>query len=98
MVNENPGILRSNVRDPEIVRGQWIHLEIHARNASADGVNDGLVRWWVNGELAGDHPNIERPALPWTEFHGNPVWGGSGGVVQKDQFLWMNNLFLAGRP
>jgi uncharacterized protein YjdB len=99
MVSERPSILLANVSDPELKRGEWYHLEIHARNASVPGGNDGLVRWWLNGRLAGDHQNLDRPALPWTELHGNMVWGGGSTTpVQRDQYIWLNDLYMSGRP
>jgi hypothetical protein len=89
--------LDPNVSSPNVNRGQWYRLEIHARNASATGVNDGFLRWWIDGALAGDHVNISRPAVAWTELHGSFVWGGGGGTVQREQYIWVNDVYMSGR-
>jgi hypothetical protein len=90
--------LSPNVKSVSIQPGVWYLYELFSRAASADGVNDGIVRWWINGTLVGQHTNLRRSHHPFTELHWNPVWGGGSSIpVQKTQYIDFNGLYLSGR-
>ena len=86
-----------NVNNVRIVPGQWHRLELYMKKASASGVADGVVRWWVDGVLAANHPAAKLRGQPFSEFHFSPVWGGLGGTKAHDDYLWVDHIYLSGR-
>jgi hypothetical protein len=93
VVNLNP-----NMQAVDIIPGVWFLHELYSRAASAEGVNDGIVRWWINGTLVGQHTNLRRSHHPFTELHWNPVWGGGSSIpVQNTQYIDFNGLYVSGR-
>jgi hypothetical protein len=89
--------LYANRADVRIQPGVWYMYELYSRAASVSGASDGIVRWWINGTLVGEHVNIKRSHVPFTEWHGNPVWGGGGGVVEREQYIHFNHIYISGK-
>jgi len=67
------------------------------KKASASGVADGQVRWWVDGVLAANYTNAKLRGDMFSEFHFSPVWGGLGGTKARDEYLWVDHIYLSGR-
>lgn len=66
--------LPGNVRDSPLIRvGEWFHIEWYYK----DGLEDGVVRIWINGELIWDMENVDTrgvdPHIQWA-----PVLYGTG--------------------
>jgi hypothetical protein len=89
--------LNPNETNVSIEPGVWNRYELYSRAASAEGVHDGIVRWWVNGTLVVNRENIRRAWGPFTELHWNAVWGGGSAIpVQQEQYIWFNGIYLSG--
>jgi hypothetical protein len=50
-----------NVRTTSVSYNQWYRVEWYVRWESRPGAGDGIMRWWVNGVLNGDHRNVRFP-------------------------------------
>jgi uncharacterized protein YjdB len=86
-----------NVNNVRIFPGRWHRLEMYMKKASASGVADGVVRWWVDGVLAADYPNAKLRGNAFSEFHFSPVWGGLGGTKAHNDYLWVDHIYLSAR-
>jgi hypothetical protein len=87
-----------NVQGVGLRADRWYLYEFYSRAASAEGVRDGIVRFWVDGTLVGEHVNIRRAHHPFTELHWNPVWGGGSETpVQQTQHIFFNGIYASGR-
>lgn len=53
-----------NVTETRVDDDRWYRVEWYVKWASTPDANDGIIRWWVNGELNGDHRNVPFPAIP----------------------------------
>jgi hypothetical protein len=90
---------------PGPVVGRWYHLEQVVQlegkfGLGDDGLNQGRVRTWVDGELIQDEIKTQWAERPFREFHWAPVWGGvcSGGCPKvRDDFLLVGNVYISGR-
>jgi hypothetical protein len=52
----------------------WVTFRVYYKWASAAGVADGVVRWWVNGVLNGEYLNVQYPGpRGFTEFQYAPT-------------------------
>jgi len=59
----------NNVAQTRVDDDHWYRVEWYVKWASAPGAADGIIRWWVNGELNGDHRSVPFPEVPaFTEF------------------------------
>jgi uncharacterized protein YjdB len=84
--------------DVWIKPGVWNLFEMYSKAASAEGVQDGIVKWWVNGTLVINRSGIRRSWHPFTELHWAAVWGGGSSVpVQQEQYIYYNGLYISGR-
>jgi len=97
--NLNPNVAgQTNVK---IVRGQWYKWEIVIYGGTPGAAN-GTVDWWINGAKVGHYVNI--PYIPpggsstWDIFKWDPTWGGIGGNIPADQFMFMDHIYISGKP
>ena len=52
-----------NVTQTRVDNDRWYQVEWYVKWASHADATDGIVRWWVNGELNGDYRNVPFPAI-----------------------------------
>lgn len=97
--NGNP-----NVAPATLTRGSWAKWEVLLVE-NTPGQFDGQATWWLNGTLVGDYRNVgftltsETGAFnTWQQLNWNSTYGGSGGTVASDQFLWLDHLYVSGKP
>ena len=62
-----------NVAATSITYGRWYHIGWYARWSSREVVNDGILRWWVDGELNGDYANVFFPQCCFQQFEFAPT-------------------------
>jgi Bacterial Ig domain/Purple acid Phosphatase, N-terminal domain len=51
-----------NVSTTRLNYNAWYRVEWYVRWESRPGAGDGVMRWWVNGTLNGDHRNVRFPS------------------------------------
>lgn len=93
--------LSPNRGSTSIERGQWHRWEI-LLVAGGAGVPDGEIQWWIDGRKVGEYDDIRFGARGqervWERVSWRPVWGGAGGVVREDQYMWIDDLYVSGGP
>lgn len=93
-----PGItsdwLRPNVNNPKVTLGTWHKIEWNI-DYSAGGTN-GIVQWWMDGQLVGDYRNTQVPAGGFTEFKINPTWGGLDDTKRTNDFFRYDQIHISG--
>jgi hypothetical protein len=77
--------------------GEWQKVECYVKKSSARGVADGILRLWINGVQALNVTSAHFSDANWSQFHMDPVWGGSGGVLQQEQYMYFDHIYLSGR-
>lgn len=45
----------ANVQDVPLVPGRWYRIESYFKASSCPTCRDGILRWWINGNLAGNY-------------------------------------------
>jgi hypothetical protein len=93
-----------NAGSAVITRGQWAKWEI-VLHANTPGQYDGTADWWLNGVKVGSYSKIGFSSATetgsmnvWKEVDWNPTWGGGGAAISVDQFMWMDHVFISGKP
>jgi hypothetical protein len=76
--------------------GTWHRVEWLLVSSSADGVEDGICRWWIDGQLVGNYLGVVIPSAGFTEYKLSPTWGGVGDVKQHDDDFRFDEIRIAG--
>lgn len=87
--------LYPNVGNATVVPGQWAKLEFYIQTSTTRSSGDGIIRWWVNGTLAGNYTNVNYCGLSgeglnewvWTE-----TWDGHQDMGQSNTVEWQHYL------
>jgi hypothetical protein len=74
--------LKQNMTDVHVRPGEWHKIEMHLKRSSSDGAPDGIVEWWVDGQLAARYTSAKLRAEPFSEVHVDGVWGGAERVTK----------------
>lgn len=97
-------LLRPNVAGQtgvQIVRGRWHKWEM-VLYAGTAGRADGTADWWIDGVKVGHYTGIPFVAAGgsnrWEIFNWDPTWGGNGGAIPAEQYVWMDHVYVSGKP
>jgi hypothetical protein len=98
-VNLSPNI--SGQTGVQVGQSQWIKWEAVLYGGTA-GNADGTVDWWINGVKVGHYTGIPFVAAggseAWEMLEWNPTWGGLGGSITTVQYMWMDHIYISGKP
>lgn len=87
--------LTPNVRNVPITLGRWHQIEWLVDYSAGDGT--GLVRWWLDGDLIGDHANVPFPPGVMTDYKISPTWGGVGDVKTRLDYFRYDHTHVSVR-
>jgi hypothetical protein len=74
--------------------GVWQKVEIYVRYNDA-GQQNGVIRWWIDGVLAGDHTNVVFPSGGLADFHFAGTWGGGGSSPVHQQSIFKSHTIIS---
>ena len=57
--------------------GTWTKLEAYIKASTTDTSRDGIVRWWVDGVLAGNYTNMNVASRGLNEWVWSETWDGT---------------------
>ncbi|WHZ21043.1 MAG: hypothetical protein OJF47_000155 [Nitrospira sp.] len=57
--------------------GTWFKLEAYLKASTTNTSQDGIVRWWVNGVLAGNYTNMNISSAGLNEWVWSETWDGT---------------------
>lgn len=84
-----------NVASVPVRPGIWYRIEAYIRASSCYTCHDGIVRWWVNGQLAGDYRKYAYSGpvnvWEWTETWDGDV-GSNGKGFTADAHHYIDHL------
>jgi hypothetical protein len=87
--------LTPNAAPAPVALGRWHSLELYFRYHRGDAA-DGIVRFWLDGALVGDHVNVRFPEPGcFREFQFAPTWGGVGDVKRQADDFWLDHVQIA---
>ena len=55
----------------------WHRLEFYLKTSTTTSSRDGIVRWWVDGELVGDYPTVNLTPDGFEDFVITAAWDGA---------------------
>jgi len=93
--------LYPNVGNASVTPGVWHMIEAYIKCSTTRSSNDGIIRWWVNGTLAGNYTSMNYcgPSneglynWTWTEtWDGHQDMGRSNTVAWEH---WIDHLYIS---
>lgn len=85
--NAGPGMLHV---------GTWTKLEAYIKGSTTSTSRDGIVRWWVNGVLAGNYTNVNYAPNGLNEWVWSETWDGTVNPVPSvDWEHYIGHLYVA---
>jgi len=95
-----PGItsrwLVPNVTQVPVTLGTWHRIEWLMEYNTTTSPANGVVKWWMDGQLLGDYRNAEFPAAPMAEIKINPTWGGAGDIKTENDYYRYDDFHISG--
>lgn len=64
-----------NVGSSTVTIGEWTRLEVYMKGSTTTTSRDGIVRWWVNGQLGGNYTNFNY-STTLNEWVWSETWDG----------------------
>jgi hypothetical protein len=84
-----------NVTKTMFTDGEWVRVEWYVKWASSPSANDGILRWWVNGVLNGDHTNVPFPSIRgFVEYQNAPT---RQDPPPTEQYLYIDHNYISKR-
>jgi hypothetical protein len=79
-------------------RGQWDYVEI-LLTGNTSGTANGAMDVYLNGVHVSHWTGIEYSSATtaWNLFRIYPVWGGIGDVVNADQYIAIDHVYMSGK-
>jgi uncharacterized protein YjdB len=84
-----------NVSSGTVELGQWHRIE-WLMEAGTNGAN-GVVKWWLDGQLVGNYTDVLFPAGGLIEYKLSPTWGGMGDSKQQTDYFWFDHVTISSR-
>lgn len=86
-----------NVGSGEIYFGRWHRIEAYVRASDCETCRNGIVRWWVDGQLAGDYTNLNYGTKVVNEWVWGQTWDGHGNALGRshDVHEYIDDLHLS---
>jgi hypothetical protein len=87
--------LTPNLAAVPVTLGAWHKIELYFKY-NTPGASIGIVRWWMDGLMIGDHRSLAFPEPGcFTEFQISPTWGGVGDTKRETDSFWFDHIYLA---
>jgi hypothetical protein len=75
----------SNMGSGNIYVGRWHRIEAYVRASRCPICRDAIVRWWVDGQLAGNYTNLNYGTKVVNEWVWAQTWDGHGNSLGRTQ-------------
>lgn len=74
-----------NAGPGHIFIGRWHRIEAYVRASRCPTCRDAIVRWWVDGQLAGNYTNLNYGTKVVNEWVWGQTWDGAGNALGRTQ-------------
>lgn len=92
---DNPGTRHLFGNGVQVKLGVWHRVEVYVKHSTTPTSRDGIIRWWIDGVLAGNYTTVNYSQAPWAEFSFSPTWGGTGDIKRQTDFYWYDHVYLS---
>jgi len=85
-----------NMASVPVVLGQYHQIEWQLEYNTTTSPANGIVRWWLDGQLIGQYTDVLFPSAKIEEFQLSPTWGGGPDVKTQNDFFWFDHALVKG--
>jgi hypothetical protein len=86
---------------PLMTVGTWHHWEF-VMQLNTLGQNNGIYKMWIDGIKVMDYQDVtyiwSGATHEYWQYKWNPTWGGTAGVRTRDDFMYLDHLYISGVP
>ena len=75
--------------------GQWHRIEVYVKHSTTRTSRDGILRWWVDGVLAGNFTTVNFQIEPWNEMHIVQAWDSPDPTQTSTDRHWFDHLRIS---
>jgi hypothetical protein len=75
--------------------GVWHQIEIYRKLSTTSSSKDGVLRWWLDGTLAGNYTTVNDSQCPFLGLYLSPTWGGVADVKRETDYFWYNRVRIS---
>ena len=86
-----------NVNHVPVMLGQWHRVEWLLIYNTTTNPPNGIIRWWLDGQLIGDYYNVQFPNSPMSVYKVSAIWGGVTGRKTENDYYWYDHVHISGR-
>jgi len=86
-----------NVNHTLVQLGTWHRIEWLMSYSTTTNPANGIVRWWLDGQLLGDYFDQPFPSGALGAFKLSPTWGGIGSTKTELDMFWYDHVHVSGR-
>jgi hypothetical protein len=83
-----------NASDRVVTLGAWHTLELYRLASTTATSADGIMRWWLDGTLVGDHADVNYTQSPFDSVQVNPIWGGVGDAKTETDYYFADRAIV----
>lgn len=84
--------LYGGVWNPQVSFGVWHRIETYVKMSSSTTSQDGIIRWWIDGNLAGNFTTVNFPQYPISQVELDSTWGNVGDVKTTTTQFWFDHV------
>ena len=66
-----------NAYSPTITLDRWYQLEVYIKLSTTPTSRDGIIRWWIDGQLSGNYTTVNFPTKRIVQYEFNGTWGNA---------------------
>jgi hypothetical protein len=88
--------LTPNATQRPVTLGEWHRIEWHLKYETSYGAGDGIIRWWLDGQLLGDYTSVRFPDdAGFAEYQMSPTWGGVGDAKRHTDSYRFDHSYIS---
>lgn len=83
---DGTGWFEPNVSSGTVSAGSgWHKIELYLKSSTTTTSRDGILRWWLDGQLVGNYPTVNMSPGGFQDFEINHTWDGSSCLVPPNR-------------
>lgn len=79
-----------------VTGGQWHLIEWYVKLSDTHTSKNGILRWWVDGQLAGNWTNINMRTELYENFQFNHTWDSGDPNQTTTDYHWFDHAYISG--
>ncbi len=88
-------LFNPNLGSGAVSGGQWHLIEWYVKLSTSTTSKDGILRWWVDGQIAGNLTHVNMKPFPYTDFQFNHTWDAGDPKQPTTDYHWFDHAYIS---